>query len=91
MNTDNILTNEELEKVSGGFNETQGYAKGIVITCPKCGASAQSYFEMSSVDALGQSFYRCSKCGQSFLMDAGGYGTKLNGVTGQFNAPIAPL
>ena len=89
LNNENIMNDNELETVSGGYTETNGYAKGFAIICPKCGASVQADFETSAVDSLGQQFYRC-RCGQAFLADAGGHATGLNGTIGQFNLNLAP-
>ena len=79
------LTDEELGKITGGYHETNGYASGYMIRCPKCGASAAGDFQRNDVDALGQACYVC-KCGQVFLLDSGGFGTMLNNTPGQFNA-----
>ncbi len=80
------IDDEALEKVSGGYDETSGYAAGFRIKCPKCGASAISDFESFSVDTLGQQYYACRLCGQAYLLDSGGYGTLLNKSNNTFVA-----
>jgi hypothetical protein len=88
MSDDNkleMIDDSELEKVSGGYDETVGFAAGFKIKCPRCGASSVSDFESSSVAAFGQQYYRC-RCGQAFMMDAGGYGTLLNNANNVFVA-----
>lgn len=57
MSNQKFLTPEELERVSGGFTETQGYATGFSIICPKCGSTQSGDFESNPVDALGQQYF----------------------------------
>lgn len=86
MDNANLLKDEELLKVSGGYDETQGFSAGFKIKCPCCGASNVGNFDSNSVNTLGQQFYQCKNCGQAFLLDGGGYGTLLNKANNTFQA-----
>ena len=62
----NIISDDNLEQVSGGFKATEGYCKGSEIACPNCGNSEQTLFEFDPVGTQECDYFRCLKCGQQF-------------------------
>ena len=76
------LTDEEIEKVSGGsvvgigYQQTiPGFSYGCMIYCPKCGNedSNEFYCDGDILAAVQKDLYTCAKCGQQFCA-ATGYG-----------------
>ena len=67
------LDDSALEKVSGGFVETLGYAKAHEIMCPVCHNAAESNFAWWEETSFKQNGYTCENCGTSFWVDAYGY------------------
>ena len=67
------LSADQLEKVTGGFWETEGYSKGHWIECPNCQMSRKSDFVtyIASDDKQLDEF-EC-KCGFVFYVDSDGF------------------
>ena len=63
---ENILNDDNLEKVSGGFLATEGYNAGTEIVCPNCGNIEKSRFiKIESIATQEGEYFECS-CGQKF-------------------------
>ena len=67
------LSNDQIQKVSGGFVETEGYAVGHTIVCPYCGNQYEPNFTWWMECDGTQNGYTCSVCGASFWVDDTGY------------------
>ena len=67
------LSDEQIQKVSGGFVETVGYAAGHTIICPYCGNQYEPNFCCWLEVAGAQNGYTCNVCGASFWVDQGGF------------------
>jgi len=67
------LSDEAIQKVSGGFVEHEGYAASHTIICPYCGNSYEPNFCWWEESELEQNGYTCQVCGASFWVDEGGY------------------
>jgi DNA-directed RNA polymerase subunit RPC12/RpoP len=67
------LNDNEIEKVSGGFVEHEGYANGHTIACPYCGNQYEGNFSWWLEDGVCQNGYTCQVCGASFWVDEGGF------------------
>ncbi|MCR5789924.1 MAG: hypothetical protein K6G83_08545 [Lachnospiraceae bacterium] len=65
------LTDAELDKVTGGYWEYQGYAAGYWIECPFCGRFQESDFATWADTAQQVDQFRC-KCNGAFAVDAAG-------------------
>ena len=63
---------EDLEKVTGGFKENKGYAKGIRIECPKCGNTLRDGFSSWEDDDVEANVYLCESCGKVFSVNSKG-------------------
>ncbi len=63
------LEDKELDKVSGGYVETFGFAMGSDIVCKKCGAADKEKFEVFLNLETGMNDYTCLKCGYKFSLD----------------------
>ena len=71
------LSEAEAEKVSGGFVETSGYAVSHEIVCPNCGNALADHFDSWIEEGDGErDHYRCTLCGNEFVVDAYGYYAK---------------
>ena len=72
------LNKDELGKVSGGYTEYQGYAKGYEIVCPVCGRSGVNDFNSWMDDETCCDFFAC-KCGYTFAISQDGilYGSLI--------------
>lgn len=68
------LNEKELEKVTGGFQETNKSlpTRGLNIICPACHSTKAHSFSKSALydDKLGTVEYQC-KCGCSFVISHG--------------------
>ena len=67
------LSDEQIQKVSGGFVETVGYAAGHTIICPYCGNQYEPNFSYWLADEDAQNGYTCNVCGANFWVDQGGF------------------
>ena len=70
-----MLTDDELEEVAGGFWETEGWAAGYWVQCPKCGADLKSSFKTYIADMTYQvDGFECQTpgCGCVFGVDSSG-------------------
>lgn len=67
------LSDDQIQKVSGGFVETVGYAAGHTIACPYCGNQYEPNFSYWLEDAGAQNGYTCNVCGANFWVDQGGF------------------
>ncbi len=64
------VSDEEMEKVAGGYLERNGYAWGYNISCPRCRRSEESNFETWIYDDVrGEDGFRCRNCGYTFTVD----------------------
>ena len=63
----NILSDDNLENVSGGFKLETGYFNaGAEIVCPNCGNADRSKFKaIESIATQEGEYFKCS-CGQQF-------------------------
>ncbi len=67
------LSDDQLEKVAGGFLEDEGYAAGHEILCPFCEADTKCSFDTFVLDSRAQiAGYKCLNpaCGCMFGVDA---------------------
>ncbi|MCR4656833.1 MAG: hypothetical protein K5770_11475 [Lachnospiraceae bacterium] len=64
------LNDSELDKVTGGYWETAGFAQGYYIRCPNpyCGRENPDDFETWADLEQGVDQFRC-KCGAAFAVD----------------------
>ena len=70
------LSDADMEKVSGGFENIEGYSKGKEIMCHSCGESDEGHFEVWNVANDERDYFRCHTCGHTFTVDKNGiYGT----------------
>ena len=65
------LSDDELDKVSGGYTEYQGYANGWEIKCPVCGRSGVNDFQSWMDDETRADFFLC-RCGYTFAVNQNG-------------------
>lgn len=66
------LSSDQLENVSGGYWENDGYAEGYWIQCPNCGRSGVDDFNTWMDHGQDCDWFVC-RCGFSFAVDAAGY------------------
>ena len=66
ISKNNLLNDDNLEKVSGGFTATEGYNTGAEIQCPNCGNADIHFFEFDMVGTQECDYFKCLKCGQQF-------------------------
>ena len=64
------LSEAELEKVAGGFTETDAHmgAWGSWVQCANCGASQMGDFDITYNDMYSLTRYRCRRCGYEFIV-----------------------
>lgn len=62
------LSDEDLDKVGGGYWENAGYAAGYWIECPNCGRSKVTDFATWQDDPQRVDQFRCV-CGYAFAVD----------------------
>ncbi len=67
-----LLSEDDLDWVNGGFMEDRGYVHNKEVTCPYCGESRKSKFRMIQLDNLGVNEYRCLSCNGSFQVGKNG-------------------
>lgn len=72
------LRDDEIEKVSGGFVEHEGYAVGHTIACPYCGNQYEPNFCWWMEAGTNQNGYTCQVCGADFWVDEYGYYYDIN-------------
>ena len=72
------LSDDELDKVSGGYTEYQGYAKGYEVVCPVCGRNGVDDFDSWMDHETCSDFFVC-KCGYTFAISQNGilYGSTI--------------
>ena len=69
------LSDDQLEKVAGGFVEYEGWAAGYEIVCPECGADTKCSFNTFVLDnSIRLAGYECLNpaCRFVFGVDSGG-------------------
>ncbi len=70
------LSDDDMEKVSGGFKNDRGYSKETEIVCHACGETDEGNFEIWNVANDERDYFRCHTCGHTFTVDKNGiYGT----------------
>ena len=65
------LSDEDMSKVTGGYIETFGFAKGSDVICPNpnCRASEKTDFTVFLNLEKGMNDCTCNKCGRKFSLD----------------------
>ncbi len=75
------LNDSELNSVTGGFIETQGYAAAYNIICPWCRKSEAENFTWWQDTTYKQNGYTCANCKRNFWVDVNGNYTDENNTT----------
>lgn len=65
------ISDDEMDKVVGGFKEWGGYAAGYEIKCPACGRSKSTDFSYQECPDTNLNAYQCV-CGKVFGVDSNG-------------------
>lgn len=63
------LTDDDLSKITGGYIETFGFAKGSDVICPNCRAERKEDFNVTLNFNYSRNDYICKICGQTFSID----------------------
>ena len=68
-NAEKKLRDDDLCKITGGYVETFGFAKGSDVRCPKCGAENKEDFKVTLNFDFSRNDYICNKCKHKFSID----------------------
>ena len=71
-NRENIINDDLLQNVSGGFEETDGIAAGFNIECPNCHNKNKARFEKWIDLSKPGEWYRCLDCLTVFSVNGQG-------------------